>query len=714
MFKPDDEAIDEVATDRFATTCAKTSYWFRRTLPMQNYREICTDPLACMSTNGLGRQWLSPKNERPRSEDKSIARHCLCESSRSKDNNAHCYSCSLIDTKSPKSHHSVPERGINNIRFVRILGIALIELSHCSTERKGLLKTTIDGFDTFCRCLQQISLVPNHPWTGIPGSQLEPVKKVPYNSYEIPAYTRHSAHYQQENVVGLDSNDGREPLCLPIQTNIGYRQLLVNITSEREALASRIFAWLLWANQPLTVQELKAAMHVYWDLPTSTVGPTYVESRLIDNLGSSITYICGGLVTIDHKYFVRFIHHEAQMLLESDINHMSTTLNCDGAQEMLALTCVLVLTWHTQCQLRQSQNSPTSGDIISSSNALGLLDYAETNWTKHCRAAESESFYVTGVIDEYLKISHHQISYSNGEGINLPNATTQVQWRTTVLHECAIYGFLELSKICIEMGADINSKDCSQMASPLSKALSNQHWELATMFIKRGASYSPGLDTEESYALHHASALGRSDIITFLLHHGADPNAVTASGETPLHWAALSDRPESIRQLIMAGCDVNKATELTKETPLHFAAMLGCGKALPLLVYFADLRARNIDGWTALHYAATFGHLSIAELLIERGAGVNVEAYTPGTTALAFANQYGHTSVTNLLLSHLAGESYSVHTMPMMDHSEINKDISNSSCISVSHIDEGDDVRIFLQSGFNTIRSLNQEPFNNG
>ncbi|MCP4894170.1 MAG: hypothetical protein GY911_10210, partial [Actinomycetales bacterium] len=54
---------------------------------------------------------------------------------------------------------------------------------------------------------------------------------------------------------------------------------------------------------------------------------------------------------------------------------------------------------------------------------------------------------------------------------------------------------------------------------------------------------------------------------------GADPNAATSEGKTPLHFAAERNRnPRIVRGLIRAGADVN-ARFLGKWTPLHFATM---------------------------------------------------------------------------------------------------------------------------------------------
>ncbi|KAI9924577.1 hypothetical protein MW887_006850 [Aspergillus wentii] len=69
-----------------------------------------------------------------------------------------------------------------------------------------------------------------------------------------------------------------------------------------------------------------------------------------------------------------------------------------------------------------------------------------------------------------------------------------------------------------------------------------------------------------------------SDYIQLLLSHGANPNAVAASatGETPLHLAAMASmpRPSLVSFLIKCGASVNTITNEGK-TPLHLAAERG-------------------------------------------------------------------------------------------------------------------------------------------
>ncbi|CAI2380253.1 unnamed protein product [Moneuplotes crassus] len=89
------------------------------------------------------------------------------------------------------------------------------------------------------------------------------------------------------------------------------------------------------------------------------------------------------------------------------------------------------------------------------------------------------------------------------------------------LHLACAQGDLDSARIFVENGADVNSSD------------------------KVGRT-----------ALHFASANGESpDLIDFLISNGADPNAQSSGGDTPLIKAILFDNAEVVRSLIEGGAD---------------------------------------------------------------------------------------------------------------------------------------------------------------
>jgi hypothetical protein len=72
------------------------------------------------------------------------------------------------------------------------------------------------------------------------------------------------------------------------------------------------------------------------------------------------------------------------------------------------------------------------------------------------------------------------------------------------------------------------------------------------------------------------------------------------------------------------------------------------GEVRRLLDKGANVNARDVDGWTPLHWAAALGRLDIVKLLVERGADVNAKN-GDGKTPLDLAREKKYWDIVNFL-----------------------------------------------------------------
>ena len=177
---------------------------------------------------------------------------------------------------------------------------------------------------------------------------------------------------------------------------------------------------------------------------------------------------------------------------------------------------------------------------------------------------------------------------------------------------------------------------------------------------------------EKHEIMHLISACSENhrDEVVDLLRKPLNPDALPERrGFLPaLHLAAQKGHSQIVELLLEAGTDVNIAERddhsynpndedygydylCNGMTALHWAASEGHSTVVELLLEAsADKHAADDSGSTALHFAATRGHSEVVKLLLEAGAHKDVVVDDYQVTALQLAAIGGHSNVVKLLL----------------------------------------------------------------
>ncbi|XP_074077276.1 serine/threonine-protein kinase TNNI3K isoform X2 [Macrotis lagotis] len=152
-------------------------------------------------------------------------------------------------------------------------------------------------------------------------------------------------------------------------------------------------------------------------------------------------------------------------------------------------------------------------------------------------------------------------------------------------------------------------------------------------------------------ALHLAVYLDSTELITALLHSGADVQQAGYGALTALHIATLAGHLEAADVLLQHGAYVN-VQDAVFFTPLHIAAYYGQEQVIRLLMKSgADVNLGGEVGDRPLHLASAKGFLNIAKLLMEEGSKADVNAQdNEDHVPLHFCSRFGHHDIVRLLL----------------------------------------------------------------
>ncbi|MDX8452712.1 ankyrin repeat domain-containing protein [Mesorhizobium sp. VK9D] len=146
-----------------------------------------------------------------------------------------------------------------------------------------------------------------------------------------------------------------------------------------------------------------------------------------------------------------------------------------------------------------------------------------------------------------------------------------IELRAAAIHDAAKEGDVAAITAALDAGAGVDESDGK--GTPLYLAVRSGHFAAAKLLIERGADVNAAPTPALGPALMPALAKRRIDLINLLLDGGANPNS-KRSREYAIHIAVNLGCLDCVKALVEAGADVNAKTTDGK-TPLHLAKFKG-------------------------------------------------------------------------------------------------------------------------------------------
>lgn len=363
-------------------------------------------------------------------------------------------------------------------------------------------------------------------------------------------------------------------------TNL-YSRLIGQALKEQEDDDLRnLLVSVLFAVRPVTLSELAVMASLpqeYWGDPKSV--QEYLEP-------------CISIFSIQ-KEVVHFVHLSAKdYLLSSDI----LGLSADGAEEheMLVISCFKYVYDFETCVLEEKSERKR---LVQS---CGLKRKHQDNQYSASDIESDSSTY--SYLNEYEYFEHNWSSEARGM-VEYP----VLFW--TAHARLATPDFM----------AKLDQKE--DFFAPNSRILRN--W-------LRRYRYGPARGVSELLprnfsALHLAGCTGILSLATYLLQQPPVAlNWIDSRGRTPLHWASMKGHVAVAELLIEGGAHID-ITSFKEQAALRGEAAY---EQIEASVEIEKGRCRTLvnlqddDGKTALHYAVTFEHVKIVQLLLKNGGDI--------------------------------------------------------------------------------------------
>ncbi|KAH8808657.1 ankyrin repeat-containing domain protein [Xylogone sp. PMI_703] len=459
-----------------------------------------------------------------------------------------------------------------------------------------------------------------------------------------------------------------------------YERMLVQIPPDQRSICREILLWIVFAEEPLSIEELVEAVGVKGT--DSLTASDVIEDKL---------KFCGHFTTV-HEGVVTLVHQSAKDFLSrrkpsSSQSQYFSAISAEEAHTKLAITCLAYL----QSGCLEDERTQQEIDDYSYSDwyrygkpnrgwrvfePFPLLVYAAVHWSRHAQKCGkgmgpildknplffsatsqprnrlgkilNEPYYTSDIhiacklgllpwIERLLHQKRHRVPL-----FRLVNKR-DISDGDTPAHAAVESGDPRVLELLLQHRANIDAPN-SGLERPLTRTIWNNDRVLCELLLRHGAN------PNAHRVLHVAAWWRRADIVQLLLDYKAGPVARGVWGPTALDHAFITPNLDIIQVLLRSNPKLLDKRYRNGE-PVIFRAMFSSSVAVIqlLLEYGVDPNEENDQGETALFQAVRWGDESLIRYLVD-DLKLN----------LNHRNKYGETAL------HLAARGSSVEILRLL------------------------------------------------
>ncbi|MBA8667837.1 ankyrin repeat domain-containing protein [Holosporaceae bacterium 'Namur'] len=243
-------------------------------------------------------------------------------------------------------------------------------------------------------------------------------------------------------------------------------------------------------------------------------------------------------------------------------------------------------------------------------------------------------------LDLAVSIGHFEIAHNI-----ISKREKNIKFYTSLLGISASKGYVDIVKLLLEHGANINSSNIitSRGVMPaLIRAINANKEEVVKVLLSQGA------DVNIFDPLMYAAEIGNIEIVKFLIKYGANIRCRDYQ-YTPLLKASEKGYEDVVKLLLDIGCNYNDSNSYG-HTAVLLAAYNGHTNIVKLFLERGiSVDWENKNGCTLLMAATIKSRMDVIKLLINKGVNIN-KLSKSGHTALSVAIESKNEEAVELLL----------------------------------------------------------------